>query len=239
MAKKQKKNIKNKKTIIKKTKVKKRRILFGRLFLVLVILFLIIYLFFHLFQFPIKNIYIKGSKILTDQEIIEILGIQNYPSIFSKSSSEMKRKLEKNIHIKKAKVEKRYFREVRITIVDNIPLFYDNNKHKTILSDKTEINDQLSAPILMNYIPDTIYDLFLSKIQKLKRTTIKRISEIKYDPNDVDEERFLLYMSDGNYVYLTLEKFEVIDDYVNIIKKVDQKKGILYLDSGEYFKIME
>ena len=46
-------------------------------------------------------------------------------------------------------------------------------------------------------------------------------------------------MSDGNYVYLTLEKFEVIDNYVDIIKTFNNKKGILYLDSGEYFKIME
>ena len=76
-------------------------------------------------------------------------------------------------------------------------------------------------------------------MSSLDYDTIKRISEIKYDPNEVDEERFLLTMSDGNYVYLTLEKFEVIDNYVDIIKTFNNKKGILYLDSGEYFKIME
>ena len=76
-------------------------------------------------------------------------------------------------------------------------------------------------------------------MSSLDYDTIKRISEIKYDPNEVDEERFLLTMSDGNYVYLTLEKFEVINNYVDIIKTFNNKKGILYLDSGEYFKIME
>ena len=31
-----------------------------------------------------------------------------------------------------------------------------------------------------------------------------RISQIEYKPNDIDEERFLLYMIDGNYVYISL-----------------------------------
>lgn len=227
----------NKKKNIKK--VKKRKIRFGRIFLVLIILFLLFYLLANIFKFPIKNIYVKGNNILSDQEIIEITQIENYPSIFSKSSNEMKKRLEKNIYIKKAKITKKYLREVHITIEDNYPLFYDSDKKKTILLNKKKTTEKLNAPLLINYVPDTIYNLFLEKMSSLDYDTIKRISEIKYDPNEVDEERFLLTMSDGNYVYLTLEKFEVINNYVDIIKTFNNKKGILYLDSGEYFKIME
>ena len=227
----------NKKKNIKK--VKKRKIRFGRIFLVLIILFLLFYLLANIFKFPIKNIYVKGNNILSDQEIIEIARIENYPSIFSKSSNEMKKRLEKNIYIKKAKITKKYLREVHITIEDNYPLFYDSDKKKTILLNKKKTTEKLNAPLLINYVPDTIYNLFLEKMSSLDYDTIKRISEIKYDPNEVDEERFLLTMSDGNYVYLTLEKFEVINNYVDIIKTFNNKKGILYLDSGEYFKIME
>ena len=151
----------------------------------------------------------------------------------------MKKRLEKNIYIKKAKITKKYLREVHITIEDNYPLFYDSDKKKTILLNKKKTTEKLNAPLLINYVPDTIYNLFLEKMSSLDYDTIKRISEIKYDPNEVDEERFLLTMSDGNYVYLTLEKFEVINNYVDIIKTFNNKKGILYLDSGEYFKIME
>lgn len=227
----------NKKKNIKK--VKKRKIRFGRIFLVLIIFFLLFYLLANIFKFPIKNIYVKGNNILSDQEIIEIAQIENYPSIFSKSSNEMKKRLEKNIYIKKAKITKKYLREVHITIEDNYPLFYDSDKKKTILLNKKKTTEKLNAPLLINYVPDTIYNLFLEKMSSLDYDTIKRISEIKYDPNEVDEERFLLTMSDGNYVYLTLEKFEVINNYVDIIKTFNNKKGILYLDSGEYFKIME
>ena len=68
---------------------------------------------------------------------------------------------------------------------------------------------------------------------------LKKISEIKYDPNEYDEDRFLLYMNDQNYVYVTLTKFDLLDKYNETVKKLNGKKGILYLDSGNYFEIKE
>ena len=61
------------------------------------------------------------------------------------------------------------------------------------------------------------------------------ISEIKYDPNNIDKERFLITMNDGNYVYVTLYKITAINEYLKILSKVN-KKGILYLDSGNFFE---
>lgn len=65
------------------------------------------------------------------------------------------------------------------------------------------------------------------------------ISEIEYSKTSYDDKRFLLYMNDGNMVYITVSKAELLNKYVEIIKKVDNKKGILYLDSGNYFEIKE
>ena len=65
------------------------------------------------------------------------------------------------------------------------------------------------------------------------------ISEIEYSKTSYDDKRFLLYMNDGNMVYITVSKAELLNKYVKIIKKVDNKKGILYLDSGNYFEIKE
>lgn len=232
---KQKKN--QKKSYTKKKK--KRRIRFGRVFLVLLIVFLFFYLLSNILHFPIKNIYIQGNHLLTDQEIIELAKLENYPSIFDPSSHEIKKRLEKHKLIQKATIKKKFLREVHITIEDNTPLYYDNHQKVTVLSNQQTISKELKAPFLMNYIPDTISKLFIEKMKDLDYDILNRISEIKYDPNEVDEERFLLYMNDGNVVYLTLEKFELINDYIEIIKTFNNKKGILYLDSGEYFKIME
>ncbi|MBS7021099.1 MAG: hypothetical protein KH135_04455, partial [Firmicutes bacterium] len=68
---------------------------------------------------------------------------------------------------------------------------------------------------------------------------IRRISEMKYDPNEVDPNRFLFTMDDGNYVYLTVNKLNNLNSYLTIMEKFEGKKGILYLDSGEYFKVLE
>ena len=63
------------------------------------------------------------------------------------------------------------------------------------------------------------------------------ISEIEYKPTDLDKERFMFYMSDTNYVYITLSKISLINSYNEIYPTLEGKKGILYLDSGNHFEI--
>ena len=118
-------------------------------------------------------------------------------------------------------------------------MFYDSSSNKTILYDGTKTKTNVNCAVLINYIPNTIYNDFIDKIKMVDRNILNRVSEIKYDPNSVDEERFLLTMNDGNYVYLTLINFEKINNYVEILKNFENKKGILYLDSGEYFQVYE
>ena len=65
------------------------------------------------------------------------------------------------------------------------------------------------------------------------------ISEIEYTPNSVDSKLFLFTMNDGNYIYVNLDRFESVNKYFDMIVNFNNHKGILYLDSGEYFKILE
>ena len=44
-------------------------------------------------------------------------------------------------------------------------------------------------------------------------------------------------MVDKNYVYITLDKIEKINKYNSIIQELEGKKGIIYLDSGDYVEI--
>lgn len=223
----------------KQKKQKRLKIRYERVFLFLLVFGLFIYLMASLIHFPIKNIYIYNNTILSDQEIIDLAGIKNYPSIFSKTTREMEKRLEKNIYIKNATVKKKKLKEIHIEIEENYALFYNSSKGVTILKDLTEVSNELDGPYLVNYVTDTLYDEFVKKMSLIDREVINRISEIKYDPNSVDEERFLFTMNDGNYVYLTLTYFKKINNYVNILKNFENQKGILYLDSGEYFKVLE
>ena len=46
-------------------------------------------------------------------------------------------------------------------------------------------------------------------------------------------------MIDENTVYITLNKIDEFKKYIEIKKQLEGKKGILYLDSGNYFEIKE
>lgn len=190
---------------------------------------------------PIKNIYITGNQYLTDQEIIELAGIENYPSFLKTKIFHMKKNINKNDYISSVSIQKKFFAEIHIEIKEHNLLFRKDDTGNIVLDNQKEINDQnrYQLPILLNYIPDTKYDSFINKMNQVEDDIKYQISEIRYYPNEQDEDRFLLYMNDGNYVYLTLTKFKQINYYKEVLEKIEDKKGILYLDSGNHFQIME
>ena len=233
-----KKKIKGNKVVSKKSKRRGIKIRFGRVFAWIILPLLFVVTCISLIDFPIKNIFVTGNSILTDQEIIELASLEDYPSLFKYSSSEIKRKLKSNIYIQDVKIKKRKMREIYIEVTENKPLFYYEYTSKTVFSNGQEVNDNLSNTILLNYVPDTYYNAFVKSLNEMDESIRIRISEIKYVPNDVDDERFIFSMNDGNYVYINLSKIKTMNSYLDIIKNFDEKTGILYLDSGEYFEIL-
>ena len=214
----------------------KKKLNIKRVIIVFIIIFVIPFSIYKIYKTNIKNIFISGNNYLSDQEIIDIAKIENYPNSIKNSSKNIKKRLEKNRYIYSAEVRKEnMFKEVYIKVKENYPLFYYQVENKTVLYNG-KYDDKINGATVINKIPDTIYDDFVDRMKEINIDILNRISQIQYDPNDVDEERFLMFMNDGNYVYLTLRKFKNINKYVDMLKSFDNKKGILHLDSGEYFK---
>ncbi len=191
---------------------------------------------------PIRNIVVTGNHYLTDQEIIEMAKLENYPSFIRSFFSPLKENIEKNAWVKKASIKRTSFGVVEIKVVEKEPLFEKVESKVIVLSDGTEIpSTSLETPVLglLNYVPNTKYNTFVKQMGKINTSIRYLISEITYLPNEQDKDRFLLYMSDGNYVYLTLTKFQSINYYEQVLEQLAGKKGILYLDSGNHFQIME
>lgn len=218
----------------KKRKVKKKNLF---LFFCFVTVFLLGLSF--MMDICINNVIVKGNILYEDYDIIKKAHLDDYPSSLANLSFKIKKTLEKDPYIKKANVYKTSLDKVVIEVKENLPLFYYLPTKKTVLIDKSQTDDNFPVPTVINYVPDKIYALLLDKLSNVDYNIIKRISEIKYDPNDVDDERFLFTMNDGNYIYVTLEKLDKVNKYLDIIKSFNNKKGILYLDSGEYFEIKE
>lgn len=210
---------------------------FVKLLLVLLIMYVIGYFGYRVAISRITNIYIKNNNILTDQEVIDASGLKNYPSFILTTNYSIKNKLLKNNLVKKVKVKKGLWGKVYIDIEEYKPLFI--YEYKVILDNKNEVDLDISLPILVNKVDDDILDKLISKYESVNDEIKLMISEIRYDPNDIDKERFLFTMSDGNYVYITLYKLSSIDEYLKITSTLKDKKGILYLDSGNYFEVFK
>ena len=210
---------------------------FVKLVLVLLIMYIIGFLCYKVAISRITNIYIKNNNILTDQEVIDASGLRNYPSFILTTNYSIKNKLLKNDLVKKVKVKKGLWGKVYIDIEEYKPLFIYEDK--VILDNKNEVDLDISLPILVNKVDDEILDKLISKYESVNDEIKLMISEIRYDPNDIDKERFLFTMSDGNYVYITLYKLSSIDEYLKITSTLKDKKGILYLDSGNYFEVFK
>lgn len=225
-----------------KIKKKKRLKLIPFLLFILVIAG-IVFLIDVLLDTKIKNIVIKGNKIVSDQQIIDEAGLSDYPSFYKTTSYNIKKALEKNSFIKEVKVKRSFYHVIIIEVSEYKVLLKKETTGKLVLENMNEVTtDQeipYTVPRLINDVPKNKYNELLKKLLKVKSNVRSSISEFYYDPNEFDKDRFLLYMDDGNSVYLTLTKFRMINYYNDVLPQLDGKKGILYLDSGNHFQIME
>ncbi|MBQ8892267.1 MAG: FtsQ-type POTRA domain-containing protein [Bacilli bacterium] len=222
----------------KKNKVRKIFKIFGFL-VILALIALIVYLIINI---KIKNIYVKGTKTLTDEDIIELAGIENYPKLFSISTIKMENKIKLNPLIKSVRIRKNIFGRVDIEIEEyNILLKSEVDNSVYLSNDKKITIDEkfVGIPTLINVVPDDILKDFLKKIDTIDKDVLAKISEVEYKPNEFDNELFLFYMNDGNYVYINTTRLSYINKYESMLEQLEGKKGIIYLDSGNHFTIIE
>ena len=227
------------KKIVKKTKIKLLPCFMVLLFFVA--LSFGAYYFVHL---PIQNLVVEGTSYLKDDYILNLAGVRDYPSFCLISTRGIEDKLEESPYIQKAEVKREFFHVLVLDIKESKPLFINNTNKTVVFSNKEEVPvseeiDLFRIPRLINYVPDNKYRSFIKGMADIKTDILGKISDIEYQPNDYDKDSFLLYMDDGNMVYLTLTKFDMINYYNDVLSQLENRKGILYLDNGNHFQIME
>ena len=195
-------------------KIVKRKKL--RVFRLLLLLFVIAIISFFVYLYVTtntQNIIIKGNKYISDEEILQETDLKNYPSFILTMPSKIQKKLAKNEYIKSVKVRRKFYHTFEITIKEYDVLFKNDTLNKYVLDNKKEITSDLEfrVPRLVNYTPDKKYSSLIENMKSVDKSILGKISEISYQPNEFDKDRFLLLMDDGNSVYLTLTKFEMIN----------------------------
>ena len=225
-----------------KRRRKKRKLKIKNILIFITTLITIALIAYYCITLPIKNIYIKGNNIIADNEIIEESEIYDYPSFLLTSSFKIEYKLKKNKFIDKVKVRKKIGNIIEINITEQKPLAIIEENNQVILSSGNIVDNVYNindAPILVNSIKEEIYDNFIDKFSKIDINILRQISQIEYSPTNVDNSRFMLYMNDSNIVYITLTKIDKLNKYNKIKDKMNDKTGIIYLDSGNYVELKD
>ena len=219
----------------------KRKFNFRKFLFFIIFLFLLYMGISYLISVKTKNIVILNNNYYSDDDIIYTAGIEDYPKFILLNKNKIKDKLLKLDLIEDVTINKRFGFILEITVKEKKILYYirSTNLYKASDNKSYELNNMIGIPTLINYIPENIEKNFVNKLSNVDSEILSMISEIEYSKTTYDDKRFLLYMKDGNMVYITVSKAELLNKYVEIIKKVDNKKGILYLDSGNYFEIKE
>ena len=196
----------------------------------------------YLFSIKTKNIIILNTEYYSDEIIIETAGLEKYPEFLKIKKQDIKNKLLKLDLIEEVTVKKRlgYILELDIKEKKILYVTRSTNKYKLSTYEDVDNNNEYQVPVLINFVPEDIEKEFTEKLSKVDKNILALVSEIEYSTTDYDDERFVLYMNDGNQVYVTNNRVELLNKYVDIMKKISSdKKGILYLDNGNYFKIIE
>ena len=226
----------------KKSKKRNRKL---RIFIlviatILILFFSIALLLIYVFDIKTKAIIIHGNNIVTDNQVLEETNLIDYPNFFKTSGNNIEKKLEKLSFIKNVEVKKNPLLQIHIYIEEYKPLFIREDTNMIVFDKNNEVpnntKEKLNVPYLINYVPNTKYDELIKKLKQIDYKLLKKVSQIKYEPNKYDEDRFILYMNDSNRVYINLPKFKSFNKYDEMVTKFEGKTGKLYLDSGNYFE---
>ena len=221
-------------------KKKRRRIKFKRVFFTLFFILLLAGAGYYIVNMPINNIYVKNNTYISNEEILSFANIDNSSSFVLLNTKEVINNIKKNKYIDQVKITKKFSNKLIIDIkeFDIICLLPDN---KVMLSNGSMLDNMYNItdiPMLSSKLEDeNIIKDFANKFLKVDRNILRQISEIIYEPVNVDRERFLLYMDDGNSVYVTLTKIDKLNKYNEIVEKMSGVEGTIYLDSGNYVKL--
>ncbi len=222
-------------------KKKKLRLLPFLIFIIVIAVIVFVCLF--ILDTKVKNIIITGNEILSDDEIIDLAGLTDYPSFYKTLNITMKNNIKENPLIKNVDINRSFYHIIEINVDEYEILYKREDNGKYVLENKDEITLDKEIPYtiprLINEIPNKKLNSFIKYYKRVDLSIREKISEIKYDPNEFDEDRFLLYMDDGNSVYITITKFERLNYYNDVLPQLEGKKGYLYLDSGNHFQIMQ
>ncbi len=220
-----------------------RRLLFFLSFFFFLLL-LIIY-----FQSPlsyVKSVTVTGNRFISEEEVIGISQLNNKTSMWGFDKDEIIELLEGHHEIKTASVERKFPNKVELIVEEysRIAYLFRNEHFYPILETGDYLNElpreQLpaDAPVLIGFEEGDALAELAAELTKLPTQIIERISEIFFEPTELDPLAVVLFMTDGFEVHSSIDQFsKKMAPYPSIVKELDPKQeGILHMRMSPYFE---
>jgi len=226
-----------------KKKIKKRKLNLKRVLFFLLLIYIICYSIFYILNQHIKHIEIVGNYLVTDNEILKLAKLDNYPSIFKYSSNKIEREIIKHKLINNVDVKKTFGFVVRINVDENKLLFYYKNDDKVVIGNgdilKNNFSKVLGIPTFINNVDKSLLNKFIKKFSEVETNIIYEVDTIEYFPTYSDEgkvienDMFKIVMNDGNTILTNSKNVYLLNKYNIIFASLGDRKGTINLNSGE------
>lgn len=228
-------------TLRKRRKKKANRQLIFYLTIFFLLICIIIYL-----QSPLshlKRIHISGNFYVSDEEILERSGLTNQTNYWKVKPHEVEEALYENVFVKDVQVEKKFPREIRISLkeYEKIGYFLKDEQYKMVLENGEILPGpkELSgdAPLMVGFSEERLESL-ISELTHLPQSILDLISEIHWESGEKKGKKIHLYMNDGYLVKASLRNLsEKMQFYPSIVMQLsEEEKGVIHIGVGAYFE---
>ena len=207
-------------------KKKTRKVLnIPRIIVFLLFIYIIISLGMYVYKEKVHHYEISGLSYYKEVDILRMLHLEDYPSFLSLNKNDLKNTLENDPLISKATISYGWNFTLKIDIEENSPILVIKSSNNVVLKDGNQIpyDESYGAlPMLLNKTPTESLVLLVENLSNVDKGILYMISEITYAPYNssktiLDNNRFLLSMSDKNQVYINAKNCSWLNEYLNVI----------------------
>jgi len=221
-----------------------------RLLFYLAIFFVLISIIVYL-QSPfshIKEIVVHDNVVLSEEDIIEVSEIALNTNIWMLNKNSAKKKLENHPIVESVSVNRKLPFTVEINVTEHhiIGFLKEDSSYHPVLENgmiitKGNIPYKGNNPLLTNFEHDDFLTRMAQELSELPVDIFNLISEISWEPTEKNQQKIVLYMSDGFIVEATMRDFaDKMKSYPSIVSQLDKEdKGIIHMGVGTYFEKLE
>ena len=212
-----------------------------RIIVFLLMIYIVVSLGIFIYKEKVHHYEVTGIDYYKEIDIIRMAELQDYPSFVSINAKRLEDKLEEDPLILSAKVTYHWNFTIKIEIEENSPIMVLKASDNVVLKNGDQIPyDESfgSLPMLLNTTPTESLTMLAESLSKVDRGILYMISEITYTPynsNNVilDNNRFLLSMSDSNQVFINAKNCDWLNEYLNVIANNRiTEPGTFYFDGN-------